>query len=600
MSIVIITDYIMNIIKISSLFVFFLNIPLFAQSLDSDFINSLPESIKKDIQNQISTNQTSLPQKNYTGFKTQIFKQHKDDGLKKFGSTFFQGFPSTFMPINDPSADPNYILDVDDLVRVNLIGSRNDQMDLRIDRSGNIFIKDLGLINLAGISLNDAKKLINSKIQKLFIGTEAIVSIKEIRDIEVLITGFVNAPGIYVLGGYSSVIHAINTAGGVSDSGSFRSIVIKRNGEIIKEIDLYDIFVYGDTSKNISLRSGDSIVVPVSNNFVPVIGGVNQQAIYEFKPGESVEEIINFAGGFSNDANLEAEYILTRESKNNIKTLRGDINSSKKYIFQARDKVFVPYKKYKTDDMYLSQDEDFISKPVTVSGAVRFPGEYILKQNQTLLELLREVGGFREDAYIRGAALFNSNAKSLEEAFNERLYNEAIKSLSTMGSVTKKIDLNFVPSLLTQFKETEANGRIVTEFSIETLENNPDLDYRLSPGDKIHIPYYKDVVYIFGEVLNPGTLVYSPRDNINNYIDKSGGLNKFADNSSIIIVHPNGESERVRIKKFAGNYGKIYPGSVIYVPRDLTSVEGLEFGAVIAPIVSSLAISLASLNSITD
>ena len=115
------------------------------------------------------------------------------------------------------------------------------------------------------------------------------------------------------------------------------------------------------------------------------------------------------------------------------------------------------------------------------------------------------------------------------------------------------------------------------------------------------MPYFKKIIYVFGEVLNPGTQIFDESFSITEYIEKSGGLNEYADNSSIIIVHPNGESERIRLRKFAKNSNtSLYAGSVIYVPRDLKQIDGIELGSVLAPIMSGLAISLASLNSISN
>ena len=147
----------------------------------------------------------------------------------------------------------------------------------------------------------------------------------------------------------------------------------------------------------------------------------------------------------------------------------------------------------KKDEMFLSENEDFISKPVTVSGAVKFPGEYYIEQNQTLSELITEFGGFREDAYIFGAALFNEDAANLEKEFNSRLYNDAIKSVANVGSVARTNNLESLSSLLSEFNEIEPKGRIVTEFSVDKLRADDELNYILSPGDRIHVPYFKKI-----------------------------------------------------------------------------------------------------------
>ena len=585
-------------------FYFLLNLilPINAQNIDQNFLNSLPENLKSELNiDQISD--SSINQKDYESFDSSVQKEEiKVDGrLEIFGSTFFSSYSSTFMPINDPAASSNYVLDVDDVIFIQYLGDSNQNFDLRIDRSGSIVLPEIGKINFAGLSINQANEKLNNALSNILLNTTAILTLREVRDINVLVTGFVVNPGIYVVSGYSNIIHILNSAGGVSENGSYRSVKVKRRGEVIHELDLYDIFVSGDTTSNISLRSGDSIIIEPSNNFIPLIGAFNREGIYEFKDGETVSDIIQISGGISTKANKDKEFSLIREADDSLKMINGTINSPNKIRLFPNDRIFVKYKDYNSDELFLSEYEDFIDDPVIVSGAVNYPGEYFIDQNLTLAELIEDFGGFKEDAYIFGAAVFNGDARELEQEFNSRLYNDAIKSLANIGSLSRTDNLSSLPSLLEEFKEIEPQGRIITEFSIEAIKLNPSLNYKLSPGDKIHVPYFKKIIYVFGEVLNPGTQIFDDSFSVSEYIEKSGGLNEYADSSSIIIVHPNGESERIRLRKFSKNSSSnLYAGSVIYVPRDLKQIDGIELGSVLAPIMSSLAISLASLNSISN
>ncbi len=579
----------------------FLCISTFSQEMNDDFLESLPEEVREQFLSENDTfNNTDL--KNYESFSSAVEKDLEEDdfGLSIFGESFFSSYSSTFMPINDPAASSNYILDVDDLVSIQYLGDSNDNFEIRIDRAGNAVLPEIGILKLAGLSVSQANLQLNQSLNRVLINTSAVLTLKEIRDINILVTGFVVNPGIYVLSGYSNILYVLNSAGGVSKNGSYRNIVVKRKGKVVHQLDLYDIFVRGDTLSNISLRSGDSVVVEASNNFVPLMGAVNRQAIYEFKDGESVEDIIDFAGGISSDSNEQNKFFLIRQNNERIELIEEDFKIASRFELETNDRLFVKFKDYKKDEMFLSENEDFISKPVIVSGAVKFPGEYYIDQNQTLSELITEFGGFREDAYIFGAALFNEDAANLEKEFNSRLYNDAIKSVANVGSVARTNNLESLSSLLSEFNEIEPKGRIVTEFSVDELRADDELNYILSPGDRIHVPYFKKIVYVFGEVLNPGTQVFVSDMKVDDYIKKSGGFNDYADKSSVIIVHPNGESEKVALKLFTNNKTNLYAGSVIYVPRDLKQIDGIELGSVMAPIISSLAISLASLNSISN
>ena len=576
-----------------------------SQELDQDFINSLPNSIKQDVLNQISNNVSKgdVDNKNYSSFDSNIsiddYEEINSDfsNLKVFGTSFFKSYPSTFMPINDPSADANYILDVDDEIQIQMFGGVEDNLRLKIKRSGDIDLPKVGPITLAGLSIGDAKKVVQKKVKEYFIDTDVVVSLSEVRDIKILVTGEVNFPGIYTLSGYSSALHAIGSAGGIKESGSFRKVVVKRNGKIIDQIDLYKIFIDADTSDIKSLRSGDSILVQPTSKTIRVVGAVNRPAIFEYIDGEKAEDVIRFAGGFSikSQDNL---FFISRKSGSGFELLSS--NRVSNTFLKDLDRIFVPFSEYDQDNLYLSEENNFLINPVTVDGAIKRPGKYFIDENTTLSELIRKAGGYKDNAYTYGASLISMNAQNLEASYNLKLYNEAIKSLASVSTVANNLNISSLVDVLTEFKKTETIGRVVAEFDLKKIDQDFYLDTKLSPGDKIFIPYQQDRVYIFGEVLNPGTLKFNDGYNVKDYIDVAGGLNKYSDRSSIILVYPNGESERYNLRNFGSNRSDLYPGTVIYIPRDLTFMEGTDLARAIAPILSSLAISLASLNSISN
>lgn len=576
-----------------------------SQELDQDFINSLPDSIKQDVLNQISNNVSKgdVDNKNYSSFDSNIplndYEEINNDfsNLKVFGTSFFKSYPSTFMPINDPSADANYILDVDDEIQIQMFGGIEDNLRLKIKRSGDIDLPKVGPITLAGLSIGDAKKVIQKKVKEYFIDTDVIVSLSEVRDIKILVTGEVNFPGIYTLSGYSNALHAIGSAGGIKESGSFRKVVVKRNGKIIDQIDLYKIFIDADTSDIKSLRSGDSILVQPTSKTIRVVGAVNRPAIFEYIDGEKAEDVIRFAGGFSikSQDNL---FFISRKSGSGFELLSSKRVSNT--FLKDLDRIFVPFSEYDQDNLYLSEENNFLINPVTVDGAIKKPGKYFIDENTTLSELIGKAGGYKDNAYIYGASLISMNAQNLEASYNLKLYNEAIKSLASVSTVANNLNISSLVNVLTEFKKTETLGRVVAEFDLKKIDQDYHLDTKLSPGDKIFIPYQQDRLYVFGEVLNPGTLKFNDGYNVKDYIDLAGGLNKYSDRSSIILVYPNGESERYNLRNFGSNRSDLYPGTVIYIPRDLTFMEGTDLARAIAPILSSLAISLASLNSISN
>lgn len=569
------------------------------QLIDEDFINSLPEEIKNDLVNNYNSKQDPESVKKYESFSSKIISSSElsslSSNLKKFGDDFFTNVPSTFMPINDPSANSGYILDVDDDILIQIIGDRSEEYIYKIDRSGAISIRDIGMINVAGLSIERANKLINEKLKNFFVETEAVISLVAVRDIEVLITGHVNFPGVYMLSGYSNLLHALISAGGISDFGSMRKVTINKNNGRVIEIDLYNIFLNADTANNISLSSGDSILVHPSRNFVPVIGAVPRPAIYEFTEGESVEDLINYSGGITQYSNPEKVFLV-----NNKKVLSRE--SALKSFLNVNDRIFVSFNSYKPDEMLIQNGKSFADLPVQILGAINNPGQYYVQPDQTLSDLIGKAGGYTKDAYIFGGMLFNKESAKIENEYNTRLYNEAIKSLSSKAILTKGIDVSSMLNLLAEFKNVNSKGRIISEFDLSKISSMPLLDTVISPGDKIFIPYKNDLIYVFGEVVNPGAIKFKPSYSTKDYIDLTGGYSNSADKKNIIVVQANGEAFKAKSIRniFSNTEQEILPGAVIYVSRDIDELEGLDLAQVMAPIFSSLAISLASLNSIQN
>jgi protein involved in polysaccharide export with SLBB domain len=155
---------------------------------------------------------------------------------------------------------------------------------------------------------------------------------------------------------------------------------------------------------------------------------------------------------------------------------------------------------------------------------------------------------------------------------------------------------------LNEFKKAEPIGRVTAEFNINKLTTNKELDLPLENDDQINIPQYNSEVYVLGEVLNPGARLYRPNRAGRDYIDISGGLGTYAEKNKTIVIHPNGDAFLLSDSyiNFISSNVDIYPGTIIYVPREIGRLEGVNYAATIAPIFSSLALSLASLNSIND
>ena len=313
----------------------------YSQELDEAFLQSLPDDIRQDLSEK-NAKQGTDSQENYRPYlyssklsQAEELLDLKDrleldllelqrrlnteDGLyvdkklKLYGLDFFNTFQTTFMPINEPNPDSGYALDIGDVLNIQLVGQINETEDFLINNDGSISLQDVGKIIIAGLSLNEASQFIKSKINAALIGTEAFISLSEIRDVNVMVSGNAKNPGIYTLTGNSNILHAISVAGGISEFGSVREINLLRDNKVIESLDVYDLLIKGKYNIKKRLRSGDVVFVEARKNIVTIDGAVHRPANYEIFDDQNLDSVIKYANGIKQTAdfnNMSLERIL--------------------------------------------------------------------------------------------------------------------------------------------------------------------------------------------------------------------------------------------------------------------------------------------------
>ena len=568
---------------------------IYSQELDEDYLQSLPEDIRSDVLNKIKAKE-NLDKPVYRRASTFIDKDKDIDEDKDinttllFGSDFFDVMQTSFMPINEPNLDSSYILDFGDVLEIQLIGQKDIIESFSINRDGSINLLDIGKLNLSGLSLNDASNLIKAKVNSAYIGTEAYISLKNIRDINVLIVGNAYNPGIYTLNGNSNMLHAISMAGGVNDIGSYRNIKLIRSGKVIDTLDIYEVLVFGKYNFSSGLRSGDSIVVGPQEKLVSIETGVMRPATFEMKSNETFDDLLKYANGFSKDINLDQLFVkrVSGGKSNIIQITLDELNS---FEFINNDSIFI--QEYKIDT-------------VLIEGSVNNPGTYKFSRGTTLSQAIQNAGGYDNSAYPFGGYLENQKALEINQISKNRLYDKFITNLIINSGSASSIQNAQVMELLMQLKNSESTGRVIAEFDLDIISSNPSMDTILEDGDKIFIPQLTQQVYIHGEISNSGAIRYAPGKGIDYYLNKSGGALLTADLDNIFIVHPNGETENFANKSRLSfiiednNEELIYPGSIIYIPQKTNYANSLQVASIWAPIISSIALSLTSLSVLNN
>ena len=569
----------------------------YSQELDETFLESLPESVRQDIEEKQDAKE-DLEKPVYRRASTFVDKdkdkdedEDKDLSTQLFASDFFDVMQTSFMPINEPNLDPSYILDFGDVLEIQLIGQKDLTDTYVIARDGSINLPDIGKLNLSGLSLNDASDLIKTRVNNSFIGTAAFISLKNVRDINVLIVGNAFNPGIYTLNGNSNMLHALSMAGGINDIGSYRNITLVRSGKVIDTLDLYEVLTYGKYNFSKGLRSGDSIVVNPVGKLVSLESGVMRPAVYEIKEDETFEDLLDFSNGFSKNNDFD-NIIVKRVAAGKSDIIELELDDLYSFDFIDSDSVFI--REYKIDT-------------VLIQGSVMNPGTYKFKRGTTLSEAILSAGGYDSSAYPFGGFLNNLNALEINTVSKEKLYDVFITNLIANGiTASNDITGGGVGELLLQLKETEATGRVIAEFDLDIISNNKSLDTILEDGDSLLIPQITQQVYVQGEISNSGAIRYTPNADIDYYINKSGGFLKSADIDNIFIVHPNGETQNLnknaRLSFIFEDSDRllIYPGSIIFVPQKTNLASSLQVASIWAPIISSIALSLTSLSVLNN
>jgi len=330
---------------------------------------------------------------------------------KIFGTDLFRNRNNSFEPNLKIATPVNYILGPEDQLNINVYGNSLVNWKLEVSPEGNINIPGIGVINVAGRTIENATSIIKSKLSAnnyaIGRGTNVQVTLGNIRSINVIITGQVTRPATYTLPSLATVFNALYAAGGPNENGSFRKIEVIRNNKVIRNLDVYDFLVKGDQKDNIALRDQDIIRVPTYKTRVEIAGQVKIPALFEALPNESLQNIINYAGGFTDSAY----------------TARIKVSQISDQQRRLTDVVEADYRKYtplRGDKYFVSTVINRIENRITINGAVFRPGEFELEKGLTLLQLIQKAAGMKEDAFTSRGTITRLKAdNTLEQiAFN--------------------------------------------------------------------------------------------------------------------------------------------------------------------------------------
>ncbi len=219
--------------------------------------------------------------------------------LPIYGANLFRHVPASFSPLDTVPVPTNFVLGPEDVLRLRVWGQINFQSDLRVDRSGDIYLPQVGSIHVAGLTFAELDGHLRAAIGRVFRNFDLTADVGQIHSIQVYVSGAARQPGVYTVSALSTLVNAIFASGGPALDGSLRRIELRRNGMTVTRFDLYALLVHGDKSGDAPLQNGDVIYMAPAGAMVAMTGAVRAPAIYELLPGETLGSAIQDAGGMS-------------------------------------------------------------------------------------------------------------------------------------------------------------------------------------------------------------------------------------------------------------------------------------------------------------
>lgn len=306
----------------------------------------------------------------------------KQQASQRFGRNLFSRTVSTFAPTDDAPVPENYRLGVGDQLIVQMFGKENEQLTLQLGRNGDVAFPKLGSITLSGLTFEDARELIKTRVNQQLIGVEATVTMGRLRAINVFMAGEVEVPGAYSVSALTTVTQALFQAGGVSEIGSLRNIQVRRSGQVAASFDAYDLLMRGDTQGDIRLQSGDVVFVPAYKGVVEVTGEVKRPRIYELVGGETVSDVLSMAAGFTQQAHPSLSVLIRKSETGGLPTAKS-INLYEPSVLASAIQS--------GDLLRVQKTGGRVSNTVGLQGAVQRPGTYGWFEGMRVSDLLGDV-----------------------------------------------------------------------------------------------------------------------------------------------------------------------------------------------------------------
>jgi protein involved in polysaccharide export with SLBB domain len=558
------------------------------RNVPADEIIKLKERINNLQTNTLNKSKTTKTGERKSTSKTNVNEQLGKEESKIFGAELFNNKNLTFEPNMKMATPQNYQIGPDDELIIDIYGYSEETMNLNVSPDGNIRIPLAGIVQVSGLTIEQAKVKIIRALSQIYERintgeTKVNITLGNIRSIKVLIVGEVNLPGTYTLPSLATVFNALYASGGPNKNGSMRNIKVIRNNKVIVTLDIYDFMLKAEAKGNIRLQDQDIIKINPYENKISIKGEVKREGYFEVQKNETLNDVINFAGGFTNDA-----------FKERIKVIRN--TSKQKSVADIQQELFGMFNPKSGDEFLVDKLLNRFENRVIINGAVFRPGTYALESGLSVLKLINKAEGLKEDAFTTRAIIYRlkednsltmlsinlidakegkvpdillqrediiqiASKLDLKEGYNVTINGQVINPGSFSYAQNMKIEDLIIAA--GGFKEaasysrvevsrrkfdidkTKANTEIaiVKQFDLDKdLKDNASLKFELEPFDIVNVftqPGYEPQknVSIEGEVVYPGKYTLEKNnEHISDLLKRSGGLTASGSIEGIVLL----------------------------------------------------------------
>ena len=486
--------------------------------------------------------------------------------LPRFGSSLVLDGGRGFAAPPTTTVPADYALNPGDELLIGVTGSVEADLRLVIDSQGRIFVPKLGEINVAGIRYGDLQAALLRRFNEQYKQVKISAVVSRLHGVTVYVTGYAVSPGAYVVSSISTMIDAVLHAGGPSDGGSFRTIELRRSGRLVTTLDLYDLLLRGDTSHDAVLQNGDVLNIAPVGPESAVTGSVNSEGIYEAKAGETIGDLIRYAGGPNTLA--DDSRIFVARLANADKTGWEELTVARATGFPAERGDIVRL----VSRAPIAEPQERQAVLVSIEGEVERPGRYYLHPGATVGEVLDRAGGLTTGAFVFGTELDRDSVKrqqqvSFDKAIDDLEVAAAAAPLQSLASTSDRAtsDLSRQQAAFTvieRLRTRKPDGRLVLELPYEATALPVQLS--LENNDRIYVPSRPTTIGVFGAVYRPASFFYKGGW-LGDYVRLAGGAQKYADARDVFVVRANGSVFSRRMHRDFARSAAL-PGDVIFVP----------------------------------